>query len=106
MVVASCVQNEVVNDIVHASPTKISADASLQDWAFVCTTAGTSGADYSVEPTWDSKVASVCSCTPVTTYTESTGVASPVERDIGRIKHPPEQWPAMAAHLPMRQPRR
>lgn len=64
-----------VGDIVHASPTKISADASLQDWAFVCTTAGTSGADYSFEPTWDSRVASFCSCTPVTTYTESTGVA-------------------------------
>ena len=64
-----------VGDVVHASQTAVATDANLQDWAFQCTTAGTSGTpDYSVEPKWDSKVASFCSCTPTTSYTESTGV--------------------------------
>ena len=64
-----------VGDVINASATKIAADSALQDWAFECTTAGTAGGTYAAEPTWDSKVASVCSCTPVTTYTEAGGVA-------------------------------
>lgn len=63
-----------IGDVVHASQTKISVDSTLQDWAFQCTKGGTTGADYSVEPTWDSKVASICNCTPTTTYTEAGGV--------------------------------
>ena len=43
-----------VGDIVHAATARLTSDASLKDWAFKCTTAGTSAALATDEPAWNS----------------------------------------------------
>src|SRR5947209_1028921 len=63
-----------VGDVVHASAAALATDATLHDWSFTCTTAGTSNALAAQEPAWDSKVASKCACTPVTSYTDGSVV--------------------------------
>ncbi|HEV8435811.1 MAG TPA: hypothetical protein VGR95_20550 [Thermoanaerobaculia bacterium] len=58
-----------VGDIVHASANSRVHDSKLKDWAFQCTTGGTSGATAVSEPSWNSDPT-----TGPTTFTESTGV--------------------------------
>jgi hypothetical protein len=74
-----------VGDVVHASKASLANDAKLHDWSFTCTVAGTSNADPLQEPVWDSKAASTCACTPVTTYVDGGTLTW--------VRTAPRNWP-------------